>query len=73
MKQRVYFPEKTKATVIAEGYNNVHTAQTAVDAFLQDVTYHEEPESGFHYSRRRRSTQTSSSRAAKYVFTIHTY
>lgn len=71
MKQRVYFPENTKSIVVAEGYNNIDTAETAVDAFLQDVTYNEEPESGFHYTRDNRFREQQEKE--KYVFTISTY
>lgn len=71
MKQRVYFPERTKAIVVAEGFDSVQNAQTAVDYFLQDVTYNEQPESGFRYCRKEPAA--SQQKKEKFIFNILSY
>jgi hypothetical protein len=64
MKQRIYFPKNTRKFVIAEGYQSERMAQTAVDAFLQDVTYSED--CSLNYTRKRKR----SGEKKKYTFSI---
>ncbi|RFM28248.1 hypothetical protein [Deminuibacter soli] len=71
MKQRIYFPERSKSIVVAEGYASMHSAQNAVDLFLTDVSYNEEPESGFHYTREKPCRQDK--KKERIVFSISSH
>ncbi len=64
MKQRIYFPGNTRKLVVAEGYKNEETARTAVDAFLQDITYSEDCRLQYTRARKRRAQKQ------KYTFSI---